>query len=213
MAAFKHSNTSSGLFGEGSQLEPEGELLRRESIRVQFVEKIVTRAMDNSMPISACDIGISSTDRDVTWNSWANVDKSLFSRKSYRLPSVSHTKHKSSFHTSQEWEGYVVEIGHKQFTARLIDITAGTSFDRDLATIPFSEISQSERKSLRIGKVFRWVIGYERSQTGVRRRVSLIHFRDIKLTQENLEIGKRWADDMLAWFATKDTAKDAIDDG
>lgn len=111
----------------------------------------------------------------------------------------------------QEWEGYVTEIGPRDFTARLIDITAGDSFDQFTAIIPFSEISKADKECLQIGTIFHWIIGYESSQD--EEPVSRIYFRDIRLTPEDLERGEKWADDMLAWFESASGAKDVNNDG
>lgn len=38
-----------------------------------------------------------------------------------------------SFHLLQEWEGYVIEIEKDNFTARLLDLTAGSSVEEEEA--------------------------------------------------------------------------------
>lgn len=140
-----------------------------------------------------------------TMNLRNNEDGPAPSGKHEPFPSVSH----ANIHVHQEWEGYVIEIGSRDFTARLIDMTAGDSFDQYCAIIPLSLISESDQKFLQIGKIFRWIIGHECSRNGDRRRVSRIHFLDIKLTQEDLERGEKWADDILAWLESTGAAKDA----
>ena len=72
-------------------------------------------------------------------------------------------------HPLQEWEGYVVEIGDTDFTARLVDLTAGSSYEEEEATVPLNELSDNDIVKLRIGSLFRWVIGYERSPAGTKR--------------------------------------------
>ena len=80
------------------------------------------------------------------------------------------------FQVLQEWEGYVIEIGEDDFTVRLLDLTAGSSHEEEEAVIPLSEISEDDFKHLRLGSIFRWVIGYERSTSGTKQRVSQIVF-------------------------------------
>ena len=61
----------------------------------------------------------------------------------------------------QEWEGYVVDIGASEFVARLFDLTAGSSHEDEEAIIPVAQVSDHDAARLRLGGIFRWVIGYE----------------------------------------------------
>ncbi len=100
----------------------------------------------------------------------------------------------ATLHALQEWEGYVVEIGEDEFVARLVDLTAGRSFETEEATIPMEEISEDDAGKLREGDIFRWVIGYERSPSGTK-RVSQIVFRDLpRMTAADFEEGRKWAE-------------------
>ena len=100
----------------------------------------------------------------------------------------------ATFHALQEWEGYVLAIGKHDLEARLIDITAGGTYEGEEATIPLPEISAHDAKRLRVGGVFRWVIGYERTIGGARRRVSEIVFRDLPaVTKSDLRDSEEWA--------------------
>ena len=110
------------------------------------------------------------------------------------LAQDSQTWHKVTFQALQEWEGYVIEIGEDDFTVLLLDLTAGSSHEEEEAVIPLSEISEDDIKRLRLGSVFRWVIGYERSASGTKRRVSQIVFRDLPaLTKQDMSEGEEWA--------------------
>ena len=60
------------------------------------------------------------------------------------------------FQVLQEWEGYVIDIGEDEFTARLLDLTAGSSHEEEEAVIPLAEISEDDLKHLRLGSIFRW---------------------------------------------------------
>ena len=101
----------------------------------------------------------------------------------------------------QEWEGYVDSIEDDVFVARLIDVTAGMSHENEEATIPLDELSARDAASIKIGSIFRWVIGYEYSPEGTRKRVSQIVFRDIpKMTEGDLHVGREWARKIASAF-------------
>ena len=102
---------------------------------------------------------------------------------------------RATLHALQEWEGHVVDIGDNEFVARLVDLTAGDTHESDEAIIPMAEISERDASRLVVGSIFRWVIGYERSPEGTRKRVSQIVFRDLpRVTGTDLRQGEEWAD-------------------
>ena len=104
----------------------------------------------------------------------------------------------ATLHPLQEWEGYVVEIGDTDFTARLVDLTAGSSYEEEEATVPLGELSDNDIVKLRIGSLFRWVIGYERSLAGTKKRVSQIVLRDLPaVTEADRCAGRTWAREMM----------------
>ena len=103
-----------------------------------------------------------------------------------------------TFHAIQEWEGYVVDVGDAEFEARLIDLTADSVCEEEEAVIPLEEISEEDAERLRTGKIFRWVIGYERSTAGTKKRVSQIVFRDLPaITKTDLRDGQEWAQETI----------------
>ena len=105
----------------------------------------------------------------------------------------------ASLHPLQEWEGYVTDIDEGEFRARLQDLTAGEVVELEEAAIPLEEIDAEDRLRIGVGSIFRWVIGYERSVGGMRKRVSQIVFLDLpRMTRKDLERGSEWADRMLA---------------
>ena len=107
----------------------------------------------------------------------------------------------TTLHALQEWEGHVVEIGDGEFTARLTDVTAGASHEQEEAVIPLAEISDGDAARMREGSIFRWVIGYERSAAGTKKRVSQIVFRDLPaITETDLRDGKAWARETMRSF-------------
>lgn len=94
----------------------------------------------------------------------------------------------------QEWEGYVVDVRQDGFTARLTDLTAAAAHEEEEAFIPMAEVADSDTELVAEGGVFRWVIGYERSPSGTKKRVSQIVFRRLPaVTQDDIEKGKAWA--------------------
>jgi len=103
-----------------------------------------------------------------------------------------------SLHALQEWEGYVIEISETEFVARLTDITAKASIEDEEAVFPLEEIADADIKKLRPGSIFRWVIGYERSGAGTKKRVSQIVFRDLPVvTRSDVQDGEAWAQETL----------------
>ena len=101
----------------------------------------------------------------------------------------------------QEWEGYVVEIGETNFVARLVDLTAGATYEEEEATVPKAEISDDDAGRMCEGSLFRWVIGYERSAAGTKKRVSQIVFRDLPaMTEGDRRAGEAWAQETIQSF-------------
>ena len=112
-------------------------------------------------------------------------------------PPVPPFPRRPTLHALQEWEGYVVDIGEEEFVARLVDLTAGREHESEEAIIPMAEISERDASRMVVGSIFRWVIGYERSPEGTRKRVSQIVFRDLpRVTASDLHAGREWADRM-----------------
>lgn len=110
-------------------------------------------------------------------------------------PKVSEVRPRTTtFYAQQEWEGYVVAIDETEFTARLVDLTVGASYEEEEAEIPLEEVSEADAERMRIGSLFRWVVGIRRSATGQKERVSLIVFRDLPVvSRRDEQAGKAWA--------------------
>lgn len=101
---------------------------------------------------------------------------------------------KIDFVALQEWEGYVTEIREHEFVAHLLDITADAKRAEEEATISLDELSDTDRETMRLGSIFRWVIGYERTASGVERWFSQIVFRQLPvLTQAEWDEAWEWA--------------------
>ena len=107
----------------------------------------------------------------------------------------------ATLHALQEWEGYVVEITGDTLDARLVDLTVGSTHEEEEAVIPLAELSEQDLATVRVGSIFRWVIGYERSPAGTKKRVSQIVFRDLpRITERDLQEGKNWARETMRAF-------------
>jgi hypothetical protein len=85
----------------------------------------------------------------------------------------------SSFKLIQEWEGYVQEIDENNsvFTAALLDITENQKYPTEEADFKFRDVNDFDRHFLRPGAAFRWIIGYYKSESGTKRKVSELVFR------------------------------------
>ena len=107
----------------------------------------------------------------------------------------------TTFYARQEWEGYVVAINGTEFTARLVDLTGGGSYEKEEAQIPLEEVSEADAAKMQVGSIFRWVIGFKRSVMGQKERVSLIVFRDLPaMSRSDQQAGRAWAEKILAAF-------------
>ena len=84
---------------------------------------------------------------------------------------------KTSLEPLAEWEGYVEDIGDEIFEAYLIAVRNVADDVYTSAEFPLDELSDDDRANIKIGAVFRWVIGYLRTTGGTKTRVSRIVFR------------------------------------
>ena len=117
------------------------------------------------------------------------------------LPPPRPNRATASLHALQEWEGHVVNVSESEFVARLIDLTADRSHEGEEAVIPRVELSDADDARLHEGRIFRWVIGYERFPSGTRKRVSQIVFRDLPtITKRDIKEGAAWAREMAEFL-------------
>ena len=108
---------------------------------------------------------------------------------------------RATLHALQEWEGYVVEVESDELVARLVDLTAGSTHEEEEAVIPLAEISEPDVANVRVGSIFRWVIGYEWSPSGTKKRVSQIVFRDLpRMAEHDFREARGWAHEMRRAF-------------
>jgi FixJ family two-component response regulator len=107
----------------------------------------------------------------------------------------------TTFSPLQEWEGYVREIGPESISVDLVDITANAKNITEQAKIPLVELSDADRQKLRIGGIFRWSIGYQRTTSGTKMRVSNIVFRDLpRWTQKDIREAREEAGKLEQYF-------------
>ena len=103
------------------------------------------------------------------------------------------------FHTSQEmfqdsgvrslnplmeWEGSVEGIEGDEFVARLCNVTTGELLPTEEARFPISDLNDIQRENLKVGAIFRWVIGLQRLPNGNKQRVSELFFRRLPAHSE-----------------------------
>jgi hypothetical protein len=97
----------------------------------------------------------------------------------------------------------VTEIASTSFSARLIDVTAGSKHEEEVVELPRSDLNAADEQVLKIGAVFRWAVGYETFRGGTKRRVSEIMFRRLPIWRErDLETAQKGARELagrLEW--------------
>jgi hypothetical protein len=105
---------------------------------------------------------------------------------------------RDSFAVLQEWEGCVVSISNETFTARLTDLTGNGMAEGEEADFPLDDLTDADRSRISEGSIFRWVVGYRRSPSGTKDRLSRIVFRNLpawttKEFKKNRQEAAEWA--------------------
>ena len=81
---------------------------------------------------------------------------------------------------------------------RLTDLTAGDEQEEE-ADFPITELSAADQSELRPGAIFRWAIGYRRTRSGNKERVSCIVFRRLPAwTERELQRHRQEAEALAA---------------
>lgn len=83
----------------------------------------------------------------------------------------------SSMAAMQEWEGVVTDVIDGTVYASLVDITAGRRSVDESAEIPLTEFETTDRPGLQRGTIFRWAIGYLKTEKGQRIGASVMRLR------------------------------------
>jgi hypothetical protein len=116
-------------------------------------------------------------------------------------PAIRAVRPTATFAALQEWEGYVVSVDKHTFLASLVDLTGGEGRPTEEAEIPLEELSQNDIVKLKPGQIFRWAIGYQRSPSGTKMRVSQIVFRELpQWTRRELKEAKERAANLRNFF-------------
>jgi hypothetical protein len=107
----------------------------------------------------------------------------------------------STFSPIQEWEGYVRSIGAESIIADLVDMAEQEKGITEQAEIPLEELSDVDRQKMRPGSIFRWSIGYQRTTSGTKMRVSNIVFRELpRWTQKDIREAREEAAKFEEYF-------------
>jgi len=100
----------------------------------------------------------------------------------------------SPFLVLQEWEGIVTKVGDSDFIATLLDITLKRKIEDEEADFLIADLTEDGKKQLRVGAIFRWIIGY-RSIAGTKERSSKIIFRRMPAwSKKDLDLAAQEAD-------------------
>jgi hypothetical protein len=98
----------------------------------------------------------------------------------------------------QEWEGHVIGIGKNTFLARLTDLSIGACRADEEVELLIEDLSDDDKAILEPGRVFRWAIGYQRSRSGSKKRVSHIVFRRLpQWTRRELNQARKEGQEMV----------------
>jgi hypothetical protein len=181
-----------------------------------IVERIARNAI-NRFSLSQFDL---SSDDEVKNKSASSASSApSVSRNTAHIESLSRLhslsdlrpKRTASFSALQEWEGYVVGLSDTHVLANLIDLSKPGSRADNAAQIPLEEFSDHDLRRVRLGSVFRWAIGYQRSPSGTKMRVSQIVFRELpQWTAKELEHSEKEATELAASL-NKSDAQDPND--
>ncbi len=96
----------------------------------------------------------------------------------------------------QEWEGVVTGIGEDTFAAELADLTNLQFSKTEAADLPIEDLADDDRKLLKEGAIFRWIIGY-RENPGNKERSSRIVFRRLPVwTEDDLTSSRNKAEEL-----------------
>ena len=105
-----------------------------------------------------------------------------------------------AFDMRQQWEGVVTRVASDEFSVVLRDLTDRSAPELE-AVLPLEEVSEEDLPLLCEGAVLYWTIGYEQTQTGQRKRVSIIRLRRLPAwTRSDLERVRKRADELSELF-------------
>lgn len=151
---------------------------QRVSQTLSKIKKFAGSTQDEELPLS-------TETSSVADSSPSEQGLSLL-QKLNRIKVSSPPRAENSFIVLQEWEGVVEEVGEKEFSALLVDVTAAKKLISERALFLVSDIGRSQRYRIRPGAVLRWLIGYQTDADGERQRFSKVVFRELpKITSRD----------------------------
>lgn len=101
----------------------------------------------------------------------------------------------------QEWEGTVTEVDGDTFRARFVDLTNRDNVGFEEASFLLSDVGPNDASLVKVGGIFRWLIGYRNFNYGKRERVSNLVFRRLPAwTVSDLAKAKAFAKDLADAF-------------
>jgi hypothetical protein len=83
----------------------------------------------------------------------------------------------------QEWEGQVQEVGEREFSARLVDLTRDSKEETEETDLPIEDLGEADRRLVVPGATFRWIIGY-RWTNGEKERFTRVVIRRLPIWTE-----------------------------
>ncbi len=106
----------------------------------------------------------------------------------------------SKFKILQIWDGRVVDVGNKEFSAIITDKT-NPNLEDELVTMDIDEISPADSTLLEPGAVFYWSIGYADHKGRGRVKESKIRFRRLPgWSQKDIDRAKESGAELAAFF-------------
>jgi len=201
--------TESGYGGEGLQIASSGientQALQSEGRIVGELIKSradrLTKIRQNARKMS----GVSNEHNVLPDTRRTTAGRAVTTSEEWKCPKIQMdvvNRPKASLSPLQEWEGYVTDVTNSHAIVNLLDITAGETRANDRAEIPLEEFAESDIPKLSPGRVLRWVIGYQRSPSGTKMRVSQIVVRDLpRWTARELREAKAEAVSLSQFFA------------
>ena len=120
-----------------------------------------------------------------------------------RIPRIEHREAKEGFRALYQWEGTVLSFTDEGFVARTRDIV-DTRLPDEQVVLPLEDVPKADRHLLRVGAVFYWLIGYEETDDGARKRLSMLRFRRLPgWSKRALERVDSTADELMRMFGPK----------
>ena len=96
----------------------------------------------------------------------------------------------------QQWEGRVTEIREGEFSARLVDLTALETEEREQADFLIIDLSEADRRMLRDNALFRWLIGYRYIGSTKERFMRIVFRRLPAWTETELKLARKAAEQL-----------------